>query len=73
MLRAAVFVLLSAGNNKLAKIAMIAMTTSNSMSVKPGFDSHSFPTAMEIGAVLAFADARLFPVASIVRHGVVIR
>src|SRR5947207_15564339 len=30
------FALLSAGNNMLARIAMIAMTTSNSINVKPG-------------------------------------
>src|SRR5206468_2224751 len=60
MLLALSLPLLSAGKSRPARMAMIAMTTSNSIKVKASFLLESRGTNREISRILAPAKAQLF-------------
>src|SRR5438034_7359260 len=67
MLLALSLPLLSAGKSRLARIAMMAITTSNSIKVKASFLLVSLGTNPEITGMLAPANAQLFTATPVAR------
>src|SRR5256885_15580194 len=61
MLWALFFVLLSAGNKRPARIAMMAMTTSSSIRVKARFLLISLSTVVEVNRIRDACQRSIFP------------